>query len=173
MYNHFPSYEMHDGAPTRLTAVPWHTEPGQQRRIVRLGGSWLDAALALAFDDKAKAWNPRAAVRHGHIVTDGSKRAVLYLAPSEEPTARLLAQVAQAEGMEAVVPPADVPEPMAEHREEPRGWAPFTADITVAYAGSYEPSCLDAPVFLEARAAFPLCPTCNKRVQWRPFKLDY
>lgn len=164
MFNHLPSYEPDGENLRRLEAVPWRTSPGQQRHKIRVGAAWLEPSLVLAHADPRLAWDPRRADRLGHIVTDGRKRAVLYLSREEAPTHAQVAAVAQAVGMNVEVPAKDAPEPPPEMR---RHWAPFTGDPIVAYAGLYESRCGHHTLYLAAKQPFPQCNTCGRRVQWR------
>jgi hypothetical protein len=158
-------------APASLPRADWHHHSVQQPNVRRFGNAWVDGAMAECYASPAHVGRPDLVLRHGYTITDGAKRAMLYMPPGVVPSDEQVLFLAKKAGMQTNVP--DVPfEPLDAATRPENKWAAqfpevWTRDVVVAYHGRHVSECGHHDAFLDARTAFPRCEPCGRFVRWR------
>lgn len=159
-----------DATPEPLPRAPWYHHAVRQPNVRRFGPAWVDTSMAQCYANASDVGRPALVVREAHVITNGSRRAALYMPPGVAPSDEQCLLVAAAAGIPtdaaAPFPQLDVSDRPDEKLAAVRPSA-WLSDTIVAYRGWFRPECgHTADTFFQPRSTFPRCDVCGRFVRW-------
>lgn len=162
--------ESTDATPEPLPRAPWYHHAVRQPNVRRFGPAWVDTSMAQCYANASDVGRPALVVREAHVITNGARRAALYMPPGVAPSDEQCLAVAAAAGIPT---DAAAPFPQLDVSDRPDDkWAAnrptvWLSDPLVAYDGDFKSEC--GHTYLQhfrARDSFPRCEPCGRFVRW-------